>query len=149
MFPSLPRGHQGQLQTMKTKTKTKKAEIAPDHIVQYGDVHRPGEIRVPGHFMSEPHPTFTFLLGSGVSWAAGLPNVQTLSCAVASSVSGAEARLLEVIRLLSAATHGDGRDSYEDWYFVADQIAQHEGGNFENAGLLPLMERLRYTSVAE
>jgi hypothetical protein len=95
--------------------------------------------------MSEPQPRFTFLLGSGISCVAGLPNVQMLSCAVASSVSGAEARLLEVIKLLSAATHGDGRDSYEDWYFVADQIAQHEGGNFENPGLLPLMEHLRCT----
>jgi hypothetical protein len=93
--------------------------------------------------MSELQAVPTFLLGSGVSCAAGLPNLQTLSCAVASSISGPEANLLEVIKLLSAATHGDGRHSYEDWFFVADQIYQHEAGDFENPVVLPLMERLR------
>lgn len=93
--------------------------------------------------MNETLSTYTFLLGSGVSCAAKLPNVQKLSCVARAATTGTEARLLEIIKDISGATHGDGRDSYEDWFFVADQIHQHEAGDFENPALLPLMERLR------
>lgn len=95
--------------------------------------------------MSEPHPTFTFLLGSGVSRAAGLRDVRSLSGVVASALTGEEATLLKEIRSLCAETHGDDRHTYEDWYFVADQICEHESDDLENPGLLPLMEQLRRT----
>jgi hypothetical protein len=93
--------------------------------------------------MNTVRATYTFIIGSGVSCAAKLPNVQKLSCAVTSAVTGSEARLLQIIKDLSAATHGDGKHSYEDWFFVADQLFQHESGDFENPGLSSLMERLR------
>jgi hypothetical protein len=84
-----------------------------------------------------------FLIGSGVSRSAKLPDLQSLSCKITSSITGDEGKLLEVIKCLTAATHGDGSDSYEDWCFVADQIYQHQSYDLENPGLLPLMERLR------
>ena len=45
--------------------------------------------------------------------------------------------------LLSVATHGEGRDSYEDWYYVAEQIVEHKAANYENPALNPLMSELQ------
>src|SRR5436190_1741634 len=88
------------------------------------------------------------LLGAGVSCAAGLPSVKQLSDAVAASITDDLTPLFQTIRVLSAKAHGEGRDSYEDWYFVADQVWQHLDSNFENPGLLPLI-RTMYIAVNE
>jgi hypothetical protein len=88
------------------------------------------------------------LIGSGVSCAAGLPGIQSLSEEVAASVSDRQMAVLEIIRRLTSQTHGEGRDSYEDWYFIADQVCQHIDRNFENPALLPMLGTLGVSSAA-
>src|SRR5713101_7926701 len=88
-----------------------------------------------------PEP-IAILLGSGVSCAAGLPGLKLLSDEVVESVSNDQRALLETVKRLTSRTHGEGKDSYEDWYFVADQICQHIDRNFENPALLPLLHSM-------
>ncbi len=87
-------------------------------------------------------PRIAVLIGSGISCAAGLPAIQALSNEVAVSVSNDQRTLLGTVRGFASRTHGEGRDSYEDWYFVADQICQHVDRNFENPALLPILESI-------
>lgn len=93
--------------------------------------------------MSKSHSTFTFLLGSGVSRAAELPDVWLLSKKIAAEIAGAPASLLKEIKTFCRKIHGEKRHTYEDWYFVGDQILEHQSGNLENPAMLPLMARLR------
>ncbi len=96
--------------------------------------------------MNETAPArIAILLGSGLSCAAGLPGIESLSDEVAGSVSNGQRALLETVKGLTSRTHGEARDSYEDWYFVADQICQHIDRNFENPALLPLLHSIGFS----
>ena len=72
-----------------------------------------------------------------------MPSVKQLSDAAAAAIPDDLTPLFQNIRVLTAKAHGEGRDSYEDWYFVSDEIWQHLDRNFENPGLIPTIESIR------
>ena len=113
-------------------------------------------------------PSVVFLVGSGASRAAGVPGVAQISATIRSgkilhehtdgrfyllptplaSLSGASLEVRRTIflyRLLAALARADPRrePNYEEVYFVARQLLDHELREFENPALRGLIEDLR------
>jgi|GEM_PF-3353412 len=92
---------------------------------------------------SENPEMIPILIGSGVSCAGGLPGVLSLSEKAASGFHGfALNPLFREIKELCDEDRNGIASNYEDWVYLAMQVRDHIGREYENPGLIPLIASL-------
>ena len=92
---------------------------------------------------SENLEMIPILIGSGVSCAGGLPGVLSLSEKAASGFHGSALDpLFREIKELCDKNRNGIASNYEDWVYLAMQVRDHIGREYENPGIIPLVVSL-------